>query len=301
MPRRSTEVDSIARPSQSVRRALLLLRSFKRDRAEVGINELAREHGLNPSSVSRLMGTLAEQGFVRLNRETGRYRLGFAPLELAGLLLLHLDIRAAAQPAMRELALASGETVNLALLEGHEAVIVEQALAPSTFRFVSWIGRRIPLHATAHGKVHLAFSSAEDRAQILDLIADHDGNLPRYTPATIGTRAVLEAEINLVVARGYATAHGELDQERSGVAVPIFDYRGELAASLAVPGLSYRNTPERVETLVRLATEASQHISRELGWDANCKFVQPPGFRSNTAAMSAERLLPVPSDQDDVR
>ena len=68
----------------SVRRAAALLKSFSRERPELGVNELARAHGLHPSSVSRLLATLADAGLVRVNPTSGRYRLGFAVLEMAG-------------------------------------------------------------------------------------------------------------------------------------------------------------------------------------------------------------------------
>jgi DNA-binding IclR family transcriptional regulator len=251
---------------QSVRRAMQFLRAFSATRVEIGVSELAREHGLHPSSVSRLLRTLADAGFVRLNPGTGRYRLGFGVLELAGLLLHDLDVRTAARPEMQALAARSRATVNLAVLDGHEAVVVEQALADSGFRYASRVGRRIPLHATAHGKALLAHSTPAQQEALVRAITGADGRLARLTAATTVDPEALAAELRRTAERGFATAFGEMDVHLAGVAVPLFDHSGAVVASLALPGPVERYAPAYVECLAALAREAGRRISAELGW-----------------------------------
>ena len=250
----------------SVKRALAVLGSFSKERPEIGVNELARMHGLHPSSISRIVGTLATAGYLRVNPATGRYRLGFSLVERAGLVLLELDIRAVAQPIMREMVQRGGETANLAVLDSREAVVVEQAPSPRPCRYVSWVGRRVPLHATAHGKVLLAFRSAAEREAILQTISDLEGNFPRLTEATIATVDGLISDLEAVVAKGYAVALGEMDPDLSAVAAPVFDHSGAVVASLSLSGPSFRYTPERVAFLADLVVECSRMISAELGW-----------------------------------
>ena len=251
---------------QSVRRALSLLMSFSRERPELGVNELARAHGLHRSSVSRLLATLADAGFVRVDPISGRYRLGLALLERAGLLLLQMDIRAIAQPIMHELAPRGEETVTLAALDGLEAVVIEQASPARPCRFVSWPGRRVPLHATAHGKVLLAFREPAERDRMLARLVDADGRFPRLTAATITTAEALAEELRLTRERGYGLAMMEMDRDLAGVATPVFDHNGQVVASVSLSGPAFRYQPEHVTFLASLIVEGGRRLSRELGW-----------------------------------
>jgi DNA-binding IclR family transcriptional regulator len=240
--------------------------SFSRERPEFGVNELARIHGLHPSSVSRLLATLADAGFVRADPVSGRYRLGLTLLERAGLVLLQMDIRTIAQPVMRELADRGEETVNLSVLDGLEAVVIEQAAPARPCRFVSWPGRRVLLHATAHGKVLLAFREPAEESELIARIAGPDGSLPRRTESTIGTAADLREELRLTRARGYGIAIKEMDRDLAGVAAPVFDHSGKVVASVSLSGPVFRYQPEHVAFLGSLIIAGAQHISRELGW-----------------------------------
>jgi DNA-binding IclR family transcriptional regulator len=251
---------------QSVRRALGLLMSFSRERPEQGVNELARAHGLHPSTVSRLLATLADAGFVRVDPASGRYRLGLTLLERAGLVLLQMDIRTMAQPIMRELAQRGEETVNLAVLDGLQAVVIEQASPARPCRFVSWPGRRVPLHATAHGKVLLAFREPGERDQIIARLVAADGALPRLTEATLVTPAALLADLARTRERGYALAVLEMDRDLAAVAAPVFDHTENVVASLSLSGPVFRYQPEHVTFLGSLIVEGAQRLSRELGW-----------------------------------
>ncbi len=251
---------------QSVGRAIALLRSFSRETLELGVNELARAHRLHPSSVSRLLATLAEAGFVRLNPATGRYRLGFAALEIAGLVLLQLDFRAVAQPVMREIAKRGEETANLAVLDGNEAVIVEQAPSPRPFSMVSWVGRRIPLHATAHGKVLLTFNPSARSEAVIAALADAQGRLPAVTQTTLTSVTALRQALALTAERGYAVAFGELTPDGAAVAAPVFDHTGAVAASLSLSGPLFRYDAAHVAELAALVVAGTRRISAELGW-----------------------------------
>ena len=251
---------------QSVRRALALLKAFSPSRSELGVGEAARLIGVHTSSASRLLATLADAGFVRQDAVSGRYRPGFAALELAGLVMNSLDIRTEALGTMRDLSKTVGETVNLSVLDGAEAVIIEQAAVASTVRYVSWIGRRIPLHATAHGRAHLGFLPDEQRESLIASIAT-DGRFPTYTPGTVATLDALRHELQLVRQRGYAISSAELDLELAGVAVPILNYTGSVVASMSISGPSYRLPIERLHQLAELATAAGREISTQLGWN----------------------------------
>lgn len=268
---------------QSVRRALELLTSFTPERIEIGVNELARENGLHPSSVSRSMATLAAAGLVRVDPETGRYQLGLRILELAGVLLVGMDVRVIAQAHMHALSREVEETVNLSVLSGHEAVIVEQALMRSGIAFVSWIGRRVALHASSHGKVLLAFQPPNVRDELVASLVDSSGKLPKLTPRTIETPRELAVQLERIKSQGFATARGELSVDSSALSAPIFDSAGHVAAALVVVGPTFRMPARRLAELAPRVVEVSREISIGLGWTPRERLRTPDGSSTTLA------------------
>ncbi|MDH3499923.1 MAG: IclR family transcriptional regulator, partial [Acidimicrobiia bacterium] len=141
---------------QSIERAIAILGVFTEHEPEIGVGEIARRLDLHKSTVSRILTTLLDESIVWHHPETGKYSLGMGLVELAGVALGQIDVRAAAMPHMEELGAALNETVTVSVLRGSEAVTVAHLPANQSIRHVAWIGRRIPLRATASGKVFLA-------------------------------------------------------------------------------------------------------------------------------------------------
>jgi IclR family acetate operon transcriptional repressor len=230
--------------NQSVDRALELLTSFEDGRAELGVTEMARAIGVHKSTASRLAATLERAGF--LARVGERYRLGTEIMRLGSVALRNFDVLTAMRGAMEKVAQATGETVNLAVPEGEDVLNVAEV--PSSYILTSstgWTGRRTRPHATANGKVLMAYDALPVPKR-----------LERYTPATITTRKALGEELETVRARGYAVAVGELEDALVAVATPVFDGAGTCVAALSVSGPSSRLTPERLEVVARLCRDA---------------------------------------------
>ncbi len=141
----------------AVERALAVLDALANGQAELGTNEIARRTGINASTVSRLLATLASAGFVEHVPSSGRYRLGLRLLELGNAVLGRLDLREIARPHLQALAALTGETATLSAPgEGH-AVTVDFVQSPATVQSVARLGRPSVAHATATGKLLLAF------------------------------------------------------------------------------------------------------------------------------------------------
>jgi DNA-binding IclR family transcriptional regulator len=111
----------------------------------------------------------------------------------------------------------------------------------------NWVGRRVPHHVAANGKVFMAFRAVPVPAQ-----------LERFTPRTITQRTALESELARVRTRGYATAVDELELGLSALAAPVRAGGGAVVAALSISGLSARLTPERI---VELAPELLQEAA----------------------------------------
>jgi len=131
------------------------------DSDELGTNEIARRTGINASTVSRLLATLAAARYVEHVPESGRYRLSLRLIELGNAVLGRLDLRALARPHLQELVRVTGETATLSVAGEPDAVTVDFAHSSSVVQSVAQIGRPSVGHATAVGKVMLAFGEVE--------------------------------------------------------------------------------------------------------------------------------------------
>jgi DNA-binding IclR family transcriptional regulator len=220
----------------------------------LGTNEIARRLGTTASTVSRQLGTLVEARLVEHTSATGRYRLGIRLVELADAVLARLDLRGIARPHLEALVDAVDETATLSVPAEPDAITVD--VVP-TRRYVQGsprLGRPSIAHATAAGKVMLAFT----------------GRLPRppleaYTERTITDPAALEAELERVRARGWADAYEEREPELNAIAAPVWSSAGQLAGIVALQGPIPRFGRAPARKALPLLLERAHAISRELG------------------------------------
>ncbi|MGH3040866.1 MAG: IclR family transcriptional regulator [Gaiellaceae bacterium] len=228
---------------------------------ELGTNELARRTGLHPSSVSRLLATLSDAGLAEHVAETGRYRLGLRLLELGNAVLARLDLREVARPHLRALVDETGETATLSVPGDPDAITVDFVLSASSVQSVARVGRPSVAHATATGKVALAF----------DHVAPPAGPLHAYSERTIVDPEALAREVERVRGQGWAQALGEREADLNAIAAPVRGSRGELAAVLGIQGPSSRFGEEAMQrALVPLLARAAA-VSDALGWRPTAK------------------------------
>jgi DNA-binding IclR family transcriptional regulator len=247
-------------PIQSLQRAVAILRSFSEAEQELSVTELSRRLGLHKSTVSRILATLQQEGLVGRNPESGKYGLGLGLVSLGGMALGRLDVRGIALPHLNPLVALTEETVIVTALEGRECVNIARASSPKTIQFVGWIGRRTPLHCTASGKIFLAYAPEQARASLLP------DSLARFTANTIVDLPTLEQCLAQVRSQGYAIVHGEYEEGFSEIAAPIFDHQGQVAATIAISGPTFRLGPGRIETFVAPLLETTFAISGQLGY-----------------------------------
>jgi DNA-binding IclR family transcriptional regulator len=126
----------------------------------------------------------------------------------------------------------------------------------------NWIGRDVPDHASAAGKVFLAHGVARI-AQRLQAVTDR----------TIVDGAALQRELEAARARGYATAVDELEPGLAVVAAPVFDADGSVVAALAISGPASRLTEHRLALLGRVAIEQAHALSARLGYEGSLEDV----------------------------
>ncbi len=244
---------------QSVDRALLVM-EIVATFGQAGVTEIAAELGVHKSTASRLISVLEARGYLEQVSERGKYRLGPAIARLARSSSGQVDLAKQSQVACDALALDSGETTNLAILDGDRIVNIVEAIGPAGIALRTWVGQNCPAHATSSGKVLLADLSVGELRQRLAT------RLESFTDHTVTARANLEAELRTVRERGWASVCEELEVGLNAVSAPVYDAHGDVVAALSVSGPSYRLGVDEFDAIAKLTIAAADGISRRLGW-----------------------------------
>lgn len=235
---------------QSVDRAFALLDLLADAGGRATLGELAATSGLPAPTIHRLLRTLVFGGYLR--QEPSRaYALGPRLVRLgegAGRLL-----GSWVQPALAELVEVTGETANMAVLEGDRVVYLAQVPSKHSMRMFTEVGRRVPVHCTAVGKALVAQLSEADVRAILAR-----AGMAAQTPNTLTDPAALLEHLAQVRAQGFATDEAEQELGVRCVAVPVLD--GPARVALSVSGPDARFTPAARDLVV----PAMQRVAAEL-------------------------------------
>jgi IclR family acetate operon transcriptional repressor len=222
--------------------------------------DLAERAGLPPSTVHRLLATLAGHGFVRQDGETGAWTIGVKAFTVGQAFVRVRKVEALGRPAMRALMEAAQETVNLGVIEGDEVVFLAQVECHAPIRAFFRPGRRGPLHASGIGKAILAH---RDPASVAVLVGP--GPLPAFTETTVTDPAALAAMLIGTRARGWSLDDEEHTLGMRCVAAPIFDEAGEAVAAISVSGPGVRLTPPEIPRIAALTVQAATTITAAIG------------------------------------
>ena len=246
---------------QSIVRALSLLEALADQHGDIGIAELSRRVGLHVSTAHRILGTLVNRGYVRQSPESGRYGLGAKAFHIAEAYLGQLDLRRLVRPVLERLSRETGETANLVILDGREALYLDKVESPRSLRIFSRIGRRAPLYCTAVGKVLLAFRIKDE---VDALLGSHA--LAPLTRATITSRRQLQQELEKVREQGFALDVEECEQGASCIAVPVRNSRGDTLAAVGISGPSILMDTQRIQELIPRVVRIGKEASARLGF-----------------------------------
>jgi DNA-binding IclR family transcriptional regulator len=210
-----------------------ILDAFAGNRTELSLSEITRATGLPSSTVHRLTQELVNWGGLE-RTPRGRYAVGLRLWEIAARSSRSYGLRDAAMPFLQVLFDLTREHVQLAVLDGHDALLVEKVTGSQAVETVGRVGGRLPLHASAAGKALLAAAPDEVREEILA------SPLAAYTPRTITTASALRRELAEVRCRGYARSRDEVSIGASSCAALITGPRsvGVAAISVVVPTTS---------------------------------------------------------------
>jgi IclR family transcriptional regulator, KDG regulon repressor len=225
-------------------------------------SEISQRLEIPKSSVSWILARLERQGYLTRGEETGRYQIGLKTVALAHGALRELGFRSCAEPVLYRIASETGLAAGIGVLKDGNVLIVDRVEAPGApaaarTRDQRDIGRELPAHATALGKVLLAWLPRPELLAWLDRQV-----LTRRTPKTIVSRDTLLPELKKIRQRRYATADEEHDLGLRALSAPIFDFTGTVRAALSLNGSPASPIWREPRALVALISAAAGDISR---------------------------------------
>lgn len=253
MERKELASEKLNDSVRAVDRALDILLAFTATDSELTATELLNRVALSRPTLYRLLYTLEQNGFLISEGDPQKFRLGPSVAHLAHVWTASLDISNVAQPMLRRVWEASGETVALFVPQGTDRLCVAEIASMQPLSFKRGVGYKERLALGASGRAILAFRDY-DRDEIEALITGLNTNVDDY-----------ETELETTKRRGYAISLEELIAGAVAVAAPFFSGNGKAAGSIGVFGPRVRMDDARVEQLGRLLIEEADHLSKALG------------------------------------
>ncbi|MGH9170893.1 MAG: IclR family transcriptional regulator [Acidimicrobiales bacterium] len=240
--------------TQAVDRAACLLREIVDSPVAMTFSELAAATGLAKSTTSRLLLALERHRLVRRD-EHGGYGAGHVFVRYAGKLGREVDLIEVSRPYLHSLGERTGETVNLGVARHGRVEQIAQVDSRYVIGGTNWVGRAVPLHCSAQGKVLLAMGAAELPP----------GRLERLTARTITNRQRLSAEFAEVRRHSFAVTAEELETSLVAVAAPVYRQGGSVVAALSVSGPASRLDAARITEFALACVEEGDALSAALG------------------------------------
>jgi DNA-binding IclR family transcriptional regulator len=244
---------------QSIERAAAILRALAGGSKRLGVSELSDRLGLAKGTVHGLLRALQNEGFVEQDPDSGKYQLGGSLLQLGNIYLDVNELRGRSLAWADNLAIRSGEAVRVGTWHGDGVLVIHHVFRPDNTLQILEVGSHLPPHATALGKVLLAYWDETN--------GDLPDSLPKLTRETITEPNELTRVLDQVRANSWASECEEAVIGEASIAAPIRDRRGEVAGAIGVVGGVERIFVEQIPRpeLVTQVREAGRAITRDLG------------------------------------
>jgi DNA-binding IclR family transcriptional regulator len=252
--------DRDGRRVKSVDHAIDILETIAQADRSLGVSEIARKAGLSKATTHHTLATLEARRFVMRDPDSTQYRLSWALYELGSNVVRNVNLSRVARPYLDRLAAQTGESTLLGILDENSVLYLDRGEAPGGLRMSADAGRRGPLHATASGKVLLAYSLDGDLTD--PAITDH---LSKFTNTTVTSLAALRRQLSQVRTRGYATCWQEREVGLCSVAVPLRDYTGKVVGCLTLAGPATRVNARTFQSHLPALRAAAHRIELHLG------------------------------------
>ena len=262
MNRKRTKQDYIVHNVDATFEVLFLLAK----KPNLTFEEILSNFSISKNQLQKILSILAVRGYVEDNKKKKTYSLGIKNFELGYSYLSHVEIREQARPYLQYLGNNIKENVYLAVRSGWEIVYIDAYEVDRPVMVKSRVGKLLPMYASASGKVHLAFMEENELDEFFESI-----ELKPFTEKTITNEETLREHLKKVKKEGYAIDDEEWEKEVRCLSVPVFDYKGEVAAAITLSGPSFRIPYNRLIELKDIFLEKSKELSERLGYSEEWK------------------------------
>jgi DNA-binding IclR family transcriptional regulator len=245
---------------QSLGRAFSILEEVARHRDGIGLAELSKQVGLHNSTAFHLAKTMVSLGYIRQERDTKRYRVGRPLFALAASALDEIEMVNLATPIMEDLSRETGESSHFAVRMGDAVVVIARTSGPGAFQLTDRVGVVRPAHCTALGKIILAALRPDQLKRFLERV-----ELKPSTKKSITEPAVLLREIAEIRRSAIAFDDGEFNPEVRCVAVPVYNFTGDVIGALGISGPVWRMTDQLLQSRAKIVQAAATRLSNEFG------------------------------------
>ncbi|MDI6105610.1 IclR family transcriptional regulator [Actinoplanes sp. NEAU-A12] len=246
---------------QSIARAAAMLRLLANSSGRLGIGEIARSLDLPKGTAHGIVRTLQDVGFVEQDKTSGKYQLGAALLHLGTSYLDINELRSRSINWADPLAVRSGQAVRIGTLLEGKVLVVHHVFRPDDTLQTLDVGTLLPPHATALGKVLLAYDGAAASAVM-------QGGPEPYTRRTLVTARALAKALAEIRDNGWGAEVEEMTPGEAGIAAPIRGYGGLVVGAIGLSGpvdqvCTAQGSPR--PALVAHVRDAARAVSRDLG------------------------------------
>jgi IclR family KDG regulon transcriptional repressor len=249
---------------QSIERAADVLELFLISNPELSVKEISQKLNLSKSTVHGIIKTLEHRGYLQQNPDDLKYKPGIKLFELGNFVGKNLNIGKIARPIIRDLAAEINETVHLVTLQRDEIIYIEKVEGPRALTIYSDIGKRAPFHCTSVGKAILAYLNEEDVDRILSSVV-----LESFTENTMTNIKDIKDHLYSIRKLGYAIDDEEIELGLKCIGAPIFDYEGNVNASISCAAPKMRLDEQRLPEVIAGIKKAASEISKCLGYKGN--------------------------------
>lgn len=258
-----TESDSKAgrEAGSAALRSLAVLEFVSNSERSVSLTEIMQAVQLPKPTVFRILATLEEAGMLQREPDAKRYAPGERLSNLAANVLLHSPYRSARRAILEELVEKLGETCNLTIPNGNYVMYLERVEASWPLRINLHAGSKVPLYASASGKIFLANTQKRLRDRLLA-----NAPLIAHTKNTIASLRELEAEFAKIRRLGYATDNEEYLNGICCLSVPISNDQNRVIAAVSVHGPTSRMNLQSADEYLPTLREAAEQIAQTLDW-----------------------------------
>lgn len=243
----------------AVERAILLLFKLRNAGKPMGVSELSKEIDIPKASTFRILQTLEKHKMVIEYPERQEYTLGPSILQLSNRVKASSFIELASNPYLKELALSTEETANLAILQGNKVLITKTEVGRIDPKLTLSLGPIADIHSSSLGKALISETSPQE---ITNLIGQTP--LPQHTKNTITTIDELLEELQSVREAGISMDIEETEEGLICIGAPIYDWRNKIIAAISLSGPKSRMDEDLIQHAKVKVRKFAERISKEL-------------------------------------